>query len=348
MSMHNQIMEYHNKLLEGNALYSNCCRLSSLSYQQRFKTIRLIRFTLVVISLLLFCDLAAAKGTNILMLKSGNDSVYSKVTNAAIQRLERICAKNSSTCRPPAVSVETIGKKINNGKWDLIVTIGTKAANIVSRSGTKTPTLYSLIPSISFNKIRNRSNSSHTSAIYIDQPIARQLSLVKAVLPERKDIGVLLGRYATVSKSSLQKRMHSVKLNPSISHANPDNITSVIEGVFKKTNVLLALPDPSIYNKKSVVKILLSSYRYRVPVIGYSAAFVKSGAIAAVFSTPRDIGRHIGDEIVRFSSTTGSNLSSPSYPRYFSIKVNKSVSNSLNIRMPSISTIKSRMMKTSK
>ncbi len=346
-------MDYHPRLQDSNALYTRYYQLRSLSYRHKSHHRPPVLFIFSIIFLALFSQLAAAADTSILMIKSSDDLVYNKVAHSALQYLEQACANSTRTCRTPAVSVESVeegvdNRMINSGDWDLIVTIGTKAANLVSRSGTNTPTLYSLIPSNSFNNIRKKSHSVQTSAIFIDQPISRQLALVKAIMPERIKVGVILGRYSSVSKSSLNTRMHSMKLTPIISYATPDNINRVIEGIFKKTNVLLALPDPSIYNKQTVLTILLSSYRHRVPIIGYSAAFVKSGAIAAVYSTPSDIGHHIGDEIGKFVSSSERNLSSPSYPRYFSINVNKSVANSLNILMPSITTIRSRILKASK
>lgn len=347
--MCNQIMGYLDKLQKINALNA-CFRQSCHSlFLRKLKHISLFSFTFLTISVFLFCDIALASTTNILMLKSSDDPVYNKVANAAMQRLEIVCANRTSTCRAPSVSVETVGNEsdsglMTDGRWDLIVTIGTKAANIVSSSSANTPTLYALIPSNSLVNIRKNSNNSHTSAIFIDQPVSRQLALVKAVMPERRNVGVILGKYSSIGRSRLERLMHSMNFNPSISHASPENISRIIEGEFQRINVLLALPDPSIYNKQTVLTILLSSYRHRVPIIGYSAAFVKSGAIAAVYSTPRDIGQHIGDEIATFTSSTSRKLSSPAYPRYFSINVNQSVANSLNIRMPTISTIKSRLL----
>jgi putative tryptophan/tyrosine transport system substrate-binding protein len=353
VGMRNKIIKYNSNLRMSSSLFSRCRLLCSLRYLHISINYHMLRFVFITTLLFMYSDLVAATDTSILIIKSGNDSVYNQVANTAVRRMEQLCAKRTHTCLSPSAAVKAVGQDVNNsvinsGRWDLIVTIGTKAANLVSRSGTRIPTLYSLIPSSSFNNIRKTSHSSHISAIFIDQPITRELALVKAVMPERKNVGVILGRYSTISKSSLSRRMHSMHLNPNISYATPDNLNRIVEGKLQKIEVLLALPDPSIYNKQSVLAILLSSYRHRVPIIGYSAAFVKSGAIAAVYSTPGDIGRQIGDEIVKFASPTGGNLSSPSHPRYFSININQSVASSLNILIPSISTIRSRILKAPK
>jgi putative ABC transport system substrate-binding protein len=63
-----------------------------------------------------------------------------------------------------------------------------------------------------------------------------------------------------------------------------DNITDKIKHALHHSDVLLALPDSNIYNSKTVKNILLTSYRYRKPVIGFSKNFVDAGALAAIYS----------------------------------------------------------------
>jgi putative ABC transport system substrate-binding protein len=54
--------------------------------------------------------------------------------------------------------------------------------------------------------------------------------------------------------------------------------------------LLLAIPDTAIYNGGSIQNVLLASYRQRVPLIGFSPAYVRAGAMLALYSTPTQIG----------------------------------------------------------
>ncbi len=291
-----------------------------------------------------------ANESKVLFLKSGSAPVYNSIINTAKQRVNRICKPNNEQCNRPLFTVESIQNKklrtiIRDNKWDLIITIGTKAALKLNNIKTAVPTLYSLIPSHIYPTIRRSSTSKIKSAIYIDQPLKKQLQLIKAALPKKRKVGVLLGKYSGINKEHLQQVMRNMGLEPVVANTNPNNLKRSLDTVFSKADALLAQPDPNIYNKKTVMTVLLSSYRHKVPVFGYSAAFVRSGATAAIFSSPTNIGQQVGDEIVKYISPNNRTLSSPGFPKYFSIDTNRRVTRSLNIKLPATKTISARIMK---
>jgi len=300
--------------------------------------------TLMIFVLVMPVDTQAAAELKILLVKSGSASVYNKIVKAAQQRIDNTCRSNSKICVKPSTSITSVNNKetfrslLLKQKWDLIISIGNNAAKQLNSYKTKTPILYSLIPSHSYRAIRKNSSSEQKSAIYIDQPIRRQLQLIKSALPGKTRVGVMLGSYSGISKKRLQKIISNMGLKPVVVKVTPASVSSSLEDIYKRVDMLLAQPDPSVYNKKTVMKVLLSSYRYNVPVFGYSAAFVRSGATAAIYSSPLDIGKHIGDEIVKYFSTN-KKLSPPAFPKYFSVDTNRRVIRSLNIKIPPSSKI---------
>ncbi len=326
--------------------YSGC----SAAIIRQFLTVSLFWALALSILTVSAFNSAEAATPKVLIVKSGSVSVYNNIINATKERVSRICSDTSSGCKKASISIKavSINKQLRsiakNKKWDLIVTVGTKAAERINSLKINTPVLYSLIPSSSYPRIRSRSSSQSRSAIYIDQPILRQLKLIKAAMPNRKKVGVLLGKYSGIGKQKLMQIIRGSGLTPVIMHVNRNNIGNRLENIYSRIDVLLAIPDPSVYNKHSVLKVLLSSYRHRVPVIGYSAAFVKSGAAAGIYSTPRNIGHHIGDEIGKYFSNN-MRLSPPAHPRYFTVNTNRRVISSINIKVPSRKTIMSRIRK---
>ncbi|MCP3671916.1 MAG: hypothetical protein GY814_16100 [Gammaproteobacteria bacterium] len=335
------------KLKPPTANYFPHSILLSASGQNTDSLMRLLCIIFLTITML---NVANAAESNILIIKSGTASVYNKITTATEQRINHICKQKRSKCHKPSISIKSIHNNklksiAQNKKWDLIVTVGTKAANRLNSFNLHTPTLYSLIPSNSFPSINNSSHSRQKSAIYIDQPIRRQLQLIKSAMPGRKKVGVLLGKLSGVGKQHLKQIMLGMGLEPTIIKLAPNDMDNSLNIIFSKSNILLAMPDPTVYNKQTVLKVLLSSYRHRVPVVGYSAAFVKSGATTAVYSTPRNIGHHIGDEVAKYLANNYKKLSPPAFPRYFTVNTNKSVTNSLKLRVPSRKTIISRIKK---
>ncbi len=333
-----------------HAVWHQSCMTDYCHYPTKRKIKKLIWMLLFLPAIFSVAEITEAAESKILFIKSGSTSVYKKIIDVAQNRLEDICQHQNTNCTKPSVSIASINDKklyrlVQHDKWDLIITVGTNAAKQLNTYKSKSPTLYSLIPSHSYPAIRRMSSSRIKSAIYIDQPIERQLRLIKSALPDRDKVGVVLGSYSGIGKQRLQQIMRKMGLRPVIHNSTPNNIGSTLEKIFREADVLMAQPDPSIYNKNTVLTVLLSSYRHNVPVFGYSAAFVRSGATAAVYSSPVDIGNHIGDEINKFFTSGNRRLSQPTYPKYFSVDTNRRVIQSLNIRIPSKTEIKSEIMK---
>jgi ABC-type uncharacterized transport system substrate-binding protein len=97
-------------------------------------------------------------------------------------------------------------------------------------------------------------------------------------------------------------------------------LLNALRRLLSNSNVILAVPDAQIYNRNNISSILLTSYRQQVPLFGFSASYVKAGALAAVYSTPAQISQQVAEIISNLSSA--SSLPAPQYPRYFSVNTN--------------------------
>jgi hypothetical protein len=93
--------------------------------------------------------------------------------------------------------------------------------------------------------------------------------------------------------------------------------------------VLLAMPDSGVYNTENLRNILLSTYRHKQGVIGFSADMVKAGALASTYSDIEDINTQVVELAAAFVAT--GELAPPQFPRYFRTIVNEGVARSLDI-----------------
>lgn len=102
-----------------------------------------------------------------------------------------------------------------------------------------------------------------------------------------------------------------------------------------RSDAILALPNPLVYNPRTMKGILLTTYRHRVPLIGLSQAYVRAGAITAVDSTPAHIGTQLGEILAGLarSPTPRPALPPPAFPRYYDVVVNPTVADSLGIHL---------------
>lgn len=191
-----------------------------------------------------------------------------------------------------------------------------------------------MLPSGSGNFLQT-ADPENVQIIMLDQPIERSMMLIKEVVPDARHVGILISPSDEDSIDVLTKiaQKTGLVIHPELV-VNDDEIGRKLSQLLDKIDVLLAQPDIKIHNRKTVSKILLSSYRKNIPVIGFSSAFVKAGALAAVFSSPEDIGQHIGDSIASYLRH-GKITAGTSFPRFFSVSINKQVAHSLGIQLDS-------------
>jgi ABC-type uncharacterized transport system substrate-binding protein len=112
--------------------------------------------------------------------------------------------------------------------------------------------------------------------------------------------------------------------------AQGDDINRVLNRI-APNEVLLAMPDSGVYNAENIRNILLSTYRHKQGVIGFSADMVKAGALASTYSEVEDINAQVAELAAAFVAT--GELAPPQFPRYFSTIVNEGVARSLDIEV---------------
>jgi putative tryptophan/tyrosine transport system substrate-binding protein len=110
--------------------------------------------------------------------------------------------------------------------------------------------------------------------------------------------------------------------------------TSVFKGLkqlVEEADVVLALPDTHVFNSGNIQNILLTSFRARVPMLAFSPAYVRAGALLSLYSTPSQIGQQAG--VMARGVLQGRGLGAPEYPNDFVISVNENVAHALGLRL---------------
>jgi ABC-type uncharacterized transport system substrate-binding protein len=204
-----------------------------------------------------------------------------------------------------------------------------------------------LVPKEGFHKLlkefstQAKSSANVFSAIYLDQPYKRQLDLITAVLPRARSIGVLYST-APAELNKLSALVVARKLEfHERSSASSSTLYSNLQSLLLNSDVLLALPDAEIYNASTIRNILLATYRNKVPLVGFSSAYVKAGALCAVFSTPGQIAKQSLNIIQEYIETA--NLPAAQFAKEFEISVNEQVAHSLGINIRSESLLRSEI-----
>ncbi len=104
---------------------------------------------------------------------------------------------------------------------------------------------------------------------------------------------------------------------------------AVIRNLLEKADLLLAVNDPLVLNRENAKWLLYTAHQKPVPIIGFSQAYVRAGAAAAVFSEPEQMARQTLELLERWRNGNSSCLPGPEFTRNFKVTVNMDVSLSL-------------------
>ncbi|MCW8904270.1 ABC transporter substrate-binding protein [Sedimenticola sp.] len=300
---------------------------------------------LYALSLLLIPPCNAGEQDSVVVFSSGSAPAYTQVARKLKSHLKKECTDISPACSPLQVFIlkpPTDGSAVVIPPHTrLIITLGQRAGEEMRDINNGIPILHALIPVSAYQQIDK--NKQH-SAIYLDQPISRLLQLARVIRAD-PHIGLLISPLTKTLQDELITE--AIRQNIPVSYRNVSSTAMVghlLKEVLEESNILLALPDPMIFNSTTIFNILLSSYHNKIPVIGFSSAYVKAGALIAAYSTPEDIARHLAEYIDRFLSSGAETLPEPMYPKYFSVSVNHSVARSLGISLPDETDIIRRML----
>lgn len=217
---------------------------------------------------------------------------------------------------------------------DLIIAAGAPALRTVLGQNPTLPILATLLPRQSFERISSEFAGKlpkRLSAIWLDQPLPRQAIFLRHLLPDYRRVGVLLSPEARSQHTALQRALGNAGLTLDTEETDGErSLMPALGNLLPKIQVLLALPDTTIYRRDNIKPILMTTYRHQRPLVAFSAAFVNAGALAALYSTPAQIARQTVDILQQH----GTALPPPGSPSLFSISLNSTVAQSLDLKIP--------------
>ncbi len=276
----------------------------------------------------------------ILIISSSPSKTYANVTRSLVKTFDELCqSKVRNKCSSKDIleiqykQLDSISIEPTDFKY--IVTLGRTAAIKLQKSNLAIPQIYALISKRVYESQLKPYASVKHSAIFLDQKLVRNLYLSK-IVKENARLGVLLSKSDQHKRSELEQLGLKLGLKIYFQIVEDDSTLGLdLKALMQDSNLLLALPDARIYNKETIFNILLSSYHNQTPLIGFSAAYVKAGAIAAIYSSPQQIGTHLGELLYGVVAARSEDLPESSHAKYFSISVNRGVAKSLDISLPS-------------
>jgi hypothetical protein len=209
----------------------------------------------------------------------------------------------------------------------LIVTIGPAALHEVVKRPCDCAVISTFTSSQVFRAVvagLPPARAASMTAVYAEPAPADQLRLIALLYARPVRISAILGRDTAFMRPALQGPVDVQDFAPG------DDINRVLSRI-AQNEVLLALPDIEVYNTENIRNILLSTYRHKQAVIGFSADMVKAGALATTYSDIGDVNAQVAELAASYVATGV--LPPPQFPRYFRTVVNEGVARSLDVRV---------------
>ena len=275
----------------------------------------------------------AAESPRIIVLLSGNEAPYRQAFTTLRGALMDLQLQVQMTPEALPRQADTV-----------LVTLGQKAAQQAAQQGYPGPVLAALIPRAAYQAIvagLPEERARRWSALVLDQPWPRQAALVRGVLPKANSLGLLFGNSIAGELDEVMAAARLQRLALDARQVGGEReLFATLRQQLDGVDAMWAIPDSQVINRSTLQGYLLSAYRAGVPVIAYSQALVEAGALAAVYSTPEDVGLDLAALLAPL--TNGRPLITPrlSYPRRFSLKINHSVARSLGLVIPDESQVR--------
>jgi len=273
-----------------------------------------------------------ALAATVVVVSSERSAAYTEAADALVAELERNGLPRQEVLQMTGLQWTAAGQL--NPK--LIVAVGAQATELLARAERRTPVLATLLPRASFERIlreTGRKASSQLSALYLDQPLSRQLELLRLALPGARRVGVLwgpesIGQAPLLRALALARGLNLVEADVGPEEALFPSLKRVLDG----TDLLLAVADSQVYSSASIQNILLASFRARVPMLAFSPAYARAGALLALYVTPAQIGLQAAT--MAATVLRGNALpEAPVYSKDFEVAVNEHVARSLGLRV---------------
>ncbi|HEY5896811.1 MAG TPA: ABC transporter substrate binding protein [Burkholderiales bacterium] len=256
---------------------------------------------------------------------------------------EEVAAALRSELRGETVTVELLADadKLNAKRPRAVAAIGTEACRTAAQAKLGVPLLCALIPHIAFDAIARSAKAPALSAVVLDQPLSRQMSLIRLLLPDARAVGVIFGPDSaslrdSIGDAALKRGMQVRGVHVADSAVLFPALKAVLD-----TDVLLAVPDGAVYNGATAQNVLRTAFEARVPLVAFSASYVRAGALAAVYSTPAQVGSQAGRSLA--AVLNGTQIRQIQWPSEFEVSVNDQVARALGLDLEEAGRITERL-----
>ena len=166
------------------------------------------------------------------------------------------------------------------------------------------------------------------TAIFGEPAPTQQMRLIASLFKRQVAVGVLVSEQSSPIEQVLRDAASASGLRLEVARVAQDGGLTRALNQLGSATVVLIQPDTALYSQTSLRELLESTYRRRLPVIGFSAALVAAGTLASAYTDVQDTLPQL-DAVL--NQIAAGRLPGPRYPAYWRVAVNDSVARSLDV-----------------
>ena len=234
-------------------------------------------------------------GDSALIVLSSNAQPYRQCA----QTISKGLAKHKIRSRVVVLSVRPDADVTD--KADLYVAIGSRATARLHRSlSADAHLLYCMVQHPEATGLaRGPARYGVTTRV----PVSRQFELIGRALPRARSVGMLYRGKQPTSVATKQEAARSLPKGWKLEAVDVDKHSSEAEAIrslfSRSVDVVWTSADPTVYNVGVARAMLLEGLRNRMPVFGFSHAFVRAGALFGIGVDPSDQGSQVVELVAR-------------------------------------------------
>jgi putative ABC transport system substrate-binding protein len=275
---------------------------------------------------------AAAEGgkPRIVALVSAPSPVYEEV----IRGFRETLADSGRPARVDTVvlSDDHAATKRRLRQADIVFALGSRALREAVGAGTGHPVIASMV----MRKEELQGGDGGVTGVFLQHPLATQFRHLKTFLPDARRIAVMYSPGENrdfVDRAAAEGAAAGFEL---VTHEvrSPGDIPRALKDISRNADALWGIPDRTVLNTNTAKEILLFSFRNRIPFVGLSPNWVKSGALYALGWDYRDIGAQCAAMAAAVLRGQQAGTIPPEAPRKVTYTVNRRTGERMKLKLP--------------
>ena len=212
----------------------------------------------------------------------------------------------------------------------LVITVGNNAYESAAHFGTA-PILATMLLRADLARPGFRAPAG---VVALDVPLGEILARMAFVFPGRTRAGLIRNPDTdAISQASLATQAKAAGMALTVLDCSrPEKLLQAFLSLRGRVDFVVCPPDGTLFNSTTVRPLILASLENRLPVVGFSESFVRTGAMAAVYPDYFDVGLQVGELAKKY--LTGAGLPSNESPRKLKVAANPRVARLLGLRIP--------------